>query len=281
MAKVTTSSDSESRAIYCTIFDVPKMDCPAEEQMIRLALEDMESVLELGFDLETRRLTVRHSGAVDSIAEHVGGLGLGAKLLQTSEDDDAKAPKEQPIGRDADESRVLWQLLVINATMFIAEFLAGWLAESTGLIADSLDMFADAGVYGISLYAVGRAVRLKLRAAHISGWFQLMLATGAMIEVIRSFAFGSEPEPPLMIGVAAVALIANVTCLFLLARHRDGEAHMKASWIFSTNDVIANLGVIIAGVLVAVMGSRIPDLVIGTIIGTIVLSGAIRILRLR
>ena len=84
-----------------------------------------------------------------------------------------------------------------------------------------------------------------------------------------------------MIGISALALAGNVTCLLLLARHRHGGAHMKASWIFSTNDVLANLGVIVAGALVAWTGSRLPDLVIGTAVGVLVLAGAVRILRLR
>jgi Co/Zn/Cd efflux system component len=69
--------------------------------------------------------------------------------------------------------------------------------------------------------------------------------------------------------------------MVLLAKHRDGGAHMKASWIFSTNDVLANLGVIVAGALVAWTGSNVPDLVIGTLIGLLVLNGARRILSLR
>lgn len=55
---------------------------------------------------------------------------------------------------------------------------------------------------------------------------------------------------------------------------------MTASYIFSANDVIANLGVIIAGALVALTESPYPDLIIGTIIGFIVVNGARRILRL-
>ena len=82
-------------------------------------------------------------------------------------------------------------------------------------------------------------------------------------------------------GVSTVALAANVSCLYLISRHRQGGAHMKASWIFSTNDVLANLGVIGAGALVGWTQSRFPDLVIGTIIAVIVLTGAVRILRLR
>ena len=55
---------------------------------------------------------------------------------------------------------------------------------------------------------------------------------------------------------------------------------MKASWIFTTNDVLANIGVIVGGALVRLTGTSIPDLVVGAAIGVIVLSGSIRILRL-
>lgn len=109
----------------------------------------------------------------------------------------------------------------------------------------------------------------------------MALALGALAEVIRRFVMGSEPEPGWMIAVSTVALAANVSCLYLISRHRKGGAHMKASWIFSTNDVLANLGVIGAGLLVAWTQTRFPDLVIGSIIAVIVFTGAIRILRLR
>jgi Co/Zn/Cd efflux system component len=76
-----------------------------------------------------------------------------------------------------------------------------------------------------------------------------------------------------------LALVANVWCLWLISKHRDSGVHMRASWIFSANDVIANLGVIVAGALVLYFDSRVPDLVIGAIISTVVLSGGVRILR--
>ncbi len=84
-----------------------------------------------------------------------------------------------------------------------------------------------------------------------------------------------------MIGVAVVALVANLACLALLANHRTGGVHLRASWIFSTNDALANIAVIVAGVLVMATGSAVPDLVAGTAVGVLVLSGAVRILRLR
>ena len=80
-------------------------------------------------------------------------------------------------------------------------------------------------------------------------------------------------------GVGFVALMANVYCLVLISRHRDSGVHMRASWIFSTNDVIANLGVIVSGALVWVFGSRYPDLVVGAIISIVIVSGGVKILR--
>lgn len=176
------------------------------------------------------------------------------------------------------ERKTLIILSAINAVMFFTEIVLGFLAESTGLIADSIDMLADAGVYGISLYVVGKGIARQSKAASVSGVLQIVLGIGVFAEVLRRLLFGSEPESLLIIAVGAAALIANVYCLFLISKHRDAGVHMRASWIFSTNDVIANLGVIISGGLVWVIGSRYPDLVIGAIISAVVVRGGFKIL---
>ncbi|NJL03218.1 MAG: cation transporter [Spirulinaceae cyanobacterium SM2_1_0] len=181
--------------------------------------------------------------------------------------------------KNAAQRRVLGLLLVVNAAMFVLEVTTGVLAQSTALIADSLDMLADATVYGISLSVVGRSAVDKTRAAFLSGVFQITLASLVLLDVIRKFISGSRPESALMMGIGFIALTANVLCLWLLAKHRHGEVHMRASWIFSKNDVIANLSVIGAGLLVNVFQSRLPDLVIGLAIAILVLRGGIQILR--
>lgn len=262
-----------------TVFAVPKMDCPSEERMIRMALEGIDGIGELRFDLQARILTVLHQGAPEPLLAKLEPLGLGASVASTGITSVA-ADGAAPAG-DATEARTLRILLAVNAAMFVVELVAGWLAQSTGLIADSLDMLADAMVYGLSLHAVGKAARTKLRAAHLSGVFQGVLALGVLADVVRRLVTGSAPEAPVMIGISALAFAANVSCLLLIAKHRHGGAHMRASWIFSTNDVLANLGVMAAGALVAWTGSRVPDLLIGTGVGLLVLGGAVRILRLR
>ncbi len=177
------------------------------------------------------------------------------------------------------ERKTLQILLGINGVMFLAEIVLGFLADSTGLLADSLDMLADAGVYGLSLYAVGQGDRHQSRAAGISGILQIALGLGVLVEVLRRFFLGSEPEGILMIGVSMVALLANTYCLLLIRRHRNAGIHMRASWIFSSNDVVANLGVIISGILVALFGSQYPDLLLGSIIAVIVVRGGIKIIK--
>jgi Co/Zn/Cd efflux system component len=265
-----------------SLFAIPKMDCPSEERLIRLSLADTPGVASLQFDLVSRELRVFHEGPVEDISGQLGPLGLGAKLLnsskvQASQHSDLRST--QPTA--GQEAQVLKWLLGINAGMFIVEMGTGWLAQSTGLIADSLDMFADAAVYGLALHAVGRAAGHKMRAARLAGWLQVLLALGAMFEILRRLVMGSDPEPPLMMGIALVALLANLSCLALLSRHRGGGVHMRASWIFSTNDVLANIGVIVAGWMVGMTGSRYPDLIIAAIIAVLVLNGARRILRLQ
>lgn len=260
-------------------FSVPKMDCSSEESLIRMALASEKGVSALTFDLPKRELTVLHNGEPDRLLERLGVLDLGASLVYSELA--AEKPDLAAHIDDQAEARTLKLLLAINGAMFVIEMALGLLAQSTGLIADSLDMFADAAVYGLALFAVGRAASLKVKAAHMAGWLQALLALGAMAEVVRRAVVGSEPASALMMGVGALALIANVACLVLLTPKKDGGAHMKASYIFSTNDVLANIGVIVAGVLVGWTGSQVPDLVIGTVIALVVLGGARRILKLR
>lgn len=273
---------SEASGEWISVYAVPKMDCPSEERMIRLALNGFDEIRTLSFDLSNRRLEVVHDGEAEPIAAKLATLGLCASLQETViADPETIKAAESSAASATQESGTLGVLLGINAVMFVVEMTAGLIAQSTGLNADSLDMFADAAVYGLALYAVGHSAKMQVRAAHLAGVLQLILALGVLVEVVRRFVFGSEPESLMMIAVAFVALIANTGCLLLISKHREGGAHMKASWIFSANDVVINMGVIAAGALVAWTGSSYPDLIIGTIVGLIVLNGARRILALK
>jgi len=181
--------------------------------------------------------------------------------------------------KNIQERSVIITLLLINAVMFIIELTIGLLSESTALIADSLDMLADATIYGIAFYAIGKPLIKKAKAAHLSGILQITLGLFVILEVIRRLVTGSEPDSLLMIITGSIALVANLICLRLISKHKDGEVHMRASWVFSKNDVIANLGIIISSGFVYLFDSRYPDLIIGLAISLIVIRGGILIIK--
>ena len=180
--------------------------------------------------------------------------------------------------KSAAQASVLRIVLAINGAMFVAELGSGILAESTALIADSFDMLADAAVYAVSLYTVSRSDLARASAARLSGYLQIGLGVFAFSEVARRAISGSNPDPVFMIAVSTIALVANVACLRLIAAHRDGGVHMRASFIFSRNDVIANCAVILSGIFVSLSGWSFWDLFSGAGIGILVFWGGVRIL---
>jgi Co/Zn/Cd efflux system component len=258
-----------------TVFQIPQMDCPSEENLVRLKLDGISAIKNLDFDIPKRQLTVFHDGRLDDIENSIADLNLGGKRVSTEATDEIEF--EEP----TKQRKLLWTVLAINFGFFAIEMTTGLISGSMGLVADSLDMLADALVYAISLFAVGATLARKKTIAQIAGYFQITLAIVGFVEVIRRFVGIEEvPDFGTMIVVSILALIANGFCLYLLQKSKSTEAHMQASAIFTSNDVIINLGVITAGVLVFLFGSNKPDLIVGTIVFVVVVRGAIKILRL-
>jgi cation diffusion facilitator family transporter len=182
-----------------------------------------------------------------------------------------------PANTAAGERRILVVVLLINATMFVAEFSAGLLAGSTALLADSLDMLADAIVYAIGLMAVGRAGHWRTRAALTSGLFQMALGAGIAIEAMVKIFVDGLPDTATMGFFGVLALAANTVCFVLLTRFREGDINLRATWICSRNDMIGNVGVLMAALLVTWLQSGWPDILIGLVIALIVMRSAYRI----
>ena len=259
-----------------TIFEITKMDCPSEENLIRMKFDEISSIANLDFDIPNRKLTVFHSGDIDQIEKSIVELDLGGKKISTEKTNQTEFKENE------NQKKILWTVLGINFAFFLIEMTTGLISKSMGLVADSLDMLSDSFVYGLSLFAVGGTLARKKRIANLAGYFQITLAIIGFMEVLRRF-FGDEKLPNFstMIIVSILALIANGICLYILHKSKSKEeAHMKASMIFTSNDVIINLGVIIAGLLVNWLSSSKPDLIIGTIVFVLVIQGAFRILKL-
>ena len=260
-----------------TTFKIAKMDCPSEEQMIRMKLADLTNINSLDFDISNRQLTVFHNDNYDQIFQQLDNLKFDTSLIDSVAVDNYSATSYST----ERERKLLWQVLAINFFFFALELTTGFISNSMGLVADSLDMLADSIVYGLALFAVGGTMKRKKNIAKSAGYFQLTLTIVGFIEVIRRFVgLESIPAFQTMIIISILALIGNGICLYLLQKSKSKEAHMQASMIFTSNDVIVNLGIILAGGLVYLTNSKYPDLIVGTIVFFIVGHGAFKILKL-
>ncbi len=264
------------RNMIKSTYHIKGMDCPSEENLIRVNLENIPGIIDLRFDLNNGILTVFHKEEDPEIDQRIHSLNLGSQLKERSFTD-----KPEP-SADSFHKKLLWWVLGINLFFFFAESIFGVLSKSMGLVADSLDMFSDAVVYGLSIWAVGTAVSTKRKVAKISGYFQILLALAGFAEILRRIFFEQVlPDYQTMIWVSALALTGNAASMYILNKTDSKDANIVASKIFTSNDVIINLGVIAAGLLVMLTRSLIPDLIVGTVVFVIVIRGALRILKLR
>lgn len=244
--------------------------------MIRMKLDGIREIVQLDFDLENRMLEVVLSDENPEIDSRLESLNLGAQL-RTSEEIRDFAKTESLVK----QKKLLRRVLLINVAFFVIEMFTGLISNSMGLVADSLDMLADAVVYGLSLWAVGAHLQRKKRVANISGYFQIFLAILGFVEVIRRFVFSETiPDYRMMIMISFFAMIANAASMLILQKTRSKEAHIVASKIFTSNDVIINAGVIIAGFAVMMTHSLLPDLIVGSLVFLVVIRGAGRILEI-
>jgi Co/Zn/Cd efflux system component len=223
-----------------------------------------------------RNFTIFHNGDLEAIKIAVASLNLGEKIVETGKYEDLLSKEG-----DVTDKKLLWIVFIINFTVFCGEIIFGFISNSMGLVADALDELSDAFVYGLSLYAIVGTLSVKKRIAKISGFLQLALAVCGFTEIIRRFiGFELMPNPFFMIILSCIALAGNTASLVVLNKSKTKEVYMRTSQIFTSNDIIANIGVIVAAILVTMLQTKIPDLVIGAIVFFFVLRGSLTIFRL-
>jgi cation diffusion facilitator family transporter len=175
--------------------------------------------------------------------------------------------------------RILWVVLFINAAMFVVEGWTGLLAHSTSLLADALDMLGDALVYGFSLFVLARSARWQASAAVTKGAFMLLFGLGVLGEALYKILHPIMPGVETMGVIGALALVANLVCFFLLYQHRSANLNMRSTWLCSRNDLIANVGVLMAAAGSYLLTSRWPDMLVGVMIASVFLHSALDVLR--
>ena len=246
-------------------YHIKDMDCPSELNLIKTKLGSQIKGAEA--DFRRRGTLVISPGKTADLSEKIAVLNLGSKWLR-----DEKAPA-LPQEHSGERRKLIW-VLIINFTFFLIELLGLLLVgASMGLAADGLDMLADALVYGLSIWALNHNLEKERNVARLAKFFQILLAIIAFIEVLRRTFFATDiPHFETMIYVSMAALIANAVCLIILRQSQSDKVSFKASLIFTSNDVLINIGVVLSAVLVSYFNSAWPDLLIGA---AVVTSGAI------
>ena len=176
--------------------------------------------------------------------------------------------------RDPAYRRALWIVVLLNLGFGLMEIVGGFLADSQALKADALDFIGDGTISLFGLVALGWTAAARSRVALAQGLFLGALGLGVIAFAIWRAMTAVAPEADLMGGIGVVALVINVSAALVLARFREGDANVRAIWLFSRNDALANIAVIAAAGLVAWTGRAWPDLAVAGVIALLFLHSA-------
>lgn len=186
---------------------------------------------------------------------------------------------EERAERDPRYRRALWLVVILNIGFGLAEIVAGFIANSQALKADALDFLGDGSITFVALLALGWTAATRARVAFIQGLFLGALGLWVIGMAVWRAMNAIPPEAELMGGVGLAALAVNVVAALILARFREGDAQARAVWLFSRNDALNNIGVIIAAGLVFWLDSAWPDILVAGAIAVIFLHSAWEIMR--
>jgi len=175
--------------------------------------------------------------------------------------------------------KVLFLVLFINLGMFFVEVVSGLIAHSNALLADSLDMLGDAFVYGISIAVLSKHPSVRAKGSLVKGITMLLLGLFVVGENIFKIFNPVIPVAETITVIGLLALLANAMSFALLWKHKAKDLNVRSAWICSRNDVVANIGVIIAGLLVARFNSMWPDVAVGLMIAFIVTQSSFQIIK--
>lgn len=181
-------------------------------------------------------------------------------------------------GMSDDYRRRLVAVIAINATMFIVEMAAGYLARSQALQADALDFLGDSLTYGLSLAAIGMPLATRANVALLKGASLLAMGLWVLGSTAWKVFYTGVPEAEIMGVIGLLALAANVASVLLLIAYKDGDANVRSVWLCSRNDAIGNVAVMIAALGVWGTATGWPDLIVAAIMASLFLSSAWQII---
>ena len=153
---------------------------------------------------------------------------------------------------------------LLNLAYFGVEFAVARKIGSVSLFADSVDFLEDASINILIFLALGWSVKNRARLGTALAVILLIPGAATLWTAWSNFLNPVVPSPFLMTATGSGALLVNLICAFLLVNFRSQSGSLtKAAFLSARNDALANIGIIGAGLLTAILASAWPDLVIG------------------
>lgn len=256
-------------------YDVTGMDCADCVAKIEKTARSVPGVDGVKVSLTSQTLTLRNPDpdALPAVEQAVTALGYQLDRQDAPDGQDGAGESRRTVTSPA-YRRALWIVILLNVGYGLIEIVGGFLSDSQALKADALDFVGDGVISFLGLLAFGWRPVWRSRAALIQGLFLAALGLGVLGNTVYRLIVQTEPEAGLMSLFGFIALLVNVAAALVLLPHRAGDANVRAVWLFSRNDAIGNLAVVIAAGLVAVTGTAWPDLVVAFVIAGLFLQSA-------
>ena len=162
-----------------------------------------------------------------------------------------------------------------NLSYFFVEFFVAKDISSASLFADSVDFLEDASVNILIFLAVNWTVQNKARLGKCLAIILIVPALAFLYTAIQKLYLPIIPEPSILSLTGLGALLVNMSCALILVRFRYHQGNLtKAAFLSARNDAVANVGIIITGLLGFIWPSMWPDLIVGFLIMAINLDAA-------
>lgn len=260
-------------------YRVTGMDCTDCVAKIEKTARKVQGVDSVRVSLTSQMMTLQLADGIEplsTVEQAVTDLGY---QLERINDGSASTPPISAAHLSPAYRRALWIVILLNVGYGLIEIVGGFLADSQALKADALDFVGDGAISFLGLLALSWRPIWRARSALVQGLFLGALGIYVLgMTVYRVFVQGT-PEAELMGLFGIVAFAVNVGAALVLMPHRSGDANMRAVWLFSRNDAIGNLAVVVAAGLVYVTTSPWPDLVVAFVIAGLFLHSALSIVK--
>ena len=266
-------------------YRVTGMDCPSCATKIESTTRKLAGVDDVRVSIASQIMNV----TVDDPQNHLPEVeravtGLGYQLARLDAVAARAENNDEELAKDlshitAGYRRALWIVVLLNVGYGVIEIVGGFIAGSQALKADALDFLGDGLITFLGLLAIGWSLVWRARSALIQGLFLGALGFGVLATTAYRVLVLNQPEAELMGIFGAIALVVNIAAAAVLIPHRTGDSNVRAVWLFSRNDAIGNLAVVIAAGLVAWTGTPWPDLAVAVVIAGLFLQSASSIIR--